>query len=221
MKIIELTIDDNAIDNGLSLEAISLVNKPAIEINFLALSKDKTSKSFKFEEVKTADKQMIYGPALIPNKLILRKTEANEYYSVYFSEATVEKCAKAYMSKSFNSFSVDHENDIKNVNIIENWLVTDPDNDKANAIGFKVPKGTWMVGAKIENEGIWERIKAGELKGFSIEGFFTEAFSKLSLKKELNEEEWLEERLNEIEKIDNKDEIGNKILELYNMLKTN
>ena len=220
MKIIELTISDNPSD--LNLEAISLVEEPAVEINFMIFSKNnQTQKKYIFTENKIGEKQMVYGPALIPDKLILRQNEeTGEYYSVYFSKQTVDKCMNAYMSKNFNKFTVDHENNIKNIRIIENWKVEDPKNDKANHLGFQVPAGTWMTGAKVDNEMIWEKIKAGELRGFSIEGFFVENFVKQAFKKEVDIDDFIEQQLQICEKnLTDKNLISEKIKELYAFLK--
>jgi hypothetical protein len=185
MRIVELSIQDD--DKKVNLDALSLVEQPAIQVNFIALSADHTKVATKFASVTPGEKHMVYGPALIPNKLILRKDDNDEYYQCYFNKDTVEKCANIYMSKS-QTLNTDHDKELKDAYVSENWLVTDPSNDKANAMGFKVPEGTWMCGVKIQNDMVWEEIKAGQLNGFSIEGFFTTQFSKYCMQSEINDD---------------------------------
>src|ERR1035437_6966716 len=215
MKIIELSLDDNLINSGMAMGAISLVESPAVEVFFMAFSKEGKKEKYYFSTPKIGDKQLVYSAALIPDKLILRKDEqTGEFYSVYFSKETVAKCSEAYLKNNFNNFTADHNESIDNVNVIESWIVTDPSNDKANSLGFKdlVP-GTWFVGAHIQNELIWDRIKAGELRGWSIESFFTEAFAKMSLEKELNEDDFINQRLDEIEAIEDREDAIGKLME--------
>ena len=220
MTIKELILDENS---DFNLEAISLVNSPAVEVNFIALSKtkEKLYKNFTFTENKVGEKMMIYGPAMTPNKLILRlNEETDEYYQIYFSKDTVEKCCRFYMTKNFNKFSIEHETETYDAKVVENWIINDSLNDKANNLGFVLPQGTWMCGVKIENESLWEKIKNGELRGFSIEGFFADAFFKQSKLKEKKEEDYLKEQLEIIYSESTDDEQAReKLKTLYNTLK--
>ena len=217
MVIRELTIKDG---DELALQAISLVESPAIEVDFITLSKIK-EKKFVFTKNVVGDKQMLYGPALIPNKLILRiDEETDEYFQVYFSQETVEKCSKSYMTTAFNKFTIDHTSSISDAKLIENWIIEDPLNDKSSVLGFNLPRGTWFVGIKIENEILWNKIKNGEFKGFSIEAFFTQSLMKHSLLKEINEEDFFKSQLEEIYNTSkNDDEAKLKLQTLYNNFK--
>jgi hypothetical protein len=40
--------------------------------------------------------------------------------------------------------------------------------------GFEVPIGTWMVKMRVTNPKVWKLVKAGKLKGLSIEGNFVD-----------------------------------------------
>ncbi len=165
MKIIELVIDEDAEQGG--VDAISLVDEPAIETDFIALSKHR-----KFKQVK--ERQMLIGPALIPDKMIYRNDEERGDYSVYFSKKTVAKAMELYMGRGNNrSFTQDHEFKIEDVAVVESWIVEDTAMDKSKLYGFDVPKGTWMVAAKVNNLEVWaEFVKTGVVRGFSIEGYF-------------------------------------------------
>ena len=206
MKIIELTIDEK--NSTSKFEAISLVEEPAIEINFVALSKKPKIRFEKLSTVVAGDKQLLFGPFMTPNKMILRKEPDGTLYQVYFSKDTVEKCSQLYMRNS-QQFSLDHENYISDVKIVENWIVRNPEMDTSSHFGFSnLPQGTWFGGVKIENKDIWNRIKTGELKGFSIEGFFVENMSKICMEQEITDEYILNEvkkiynsNINELEKI--------------------
>lgn len=180
-KIIELIIDEEQAQ--LTIDAISLVNSPAIEQNWVALNKHKKNNIIlaKVDE----DKRLIIGPALVPNKQIFRidETTGDEYY-VYFSESTVKRASELYLiHNNHKSATYEHEDRIAGATTVESWIVQDPKMDKSRLYGYKnLPKGTWMVSMKIENEQIWDMIKRKEVKGYSIEGFFVNSMSKLSQK---------------------------------------
>jgi hypothetical protein len=168
MKIIELVIDETLDDSG--IDAISLVDEPAIESDFIALK----SQRMQFKQV--GDQRLLLGAALIPDKMIYRRDEERGEYHIYFSKATVKKAMELYMSRGFNrSFTQDHKVKVDGVAVIESWIVEDPERDKSSVYGFKVPKGTWMVAAKVYNDHVWQEfVKTGEVRGFSIEGYFAD-----------------------------------------------
>ena len=158
--------------------AISLVTEPAIEIDFIHMSKDKEEKQHVFLE--KDEKYLVYGPALIPDKDIYRNNGENEYY-LSFSKESIEKMENDYM-KDFRQYNVStqHKDKVDEVCMVESWLVADSYRDKANALGFNVPEGTWMVALKVNNVDTWNRIKDGELKGFSVESLVSlEEFNKV------------------------------------------
>ena len=145
---------------------ISLVQDPAIEVNYVALSKEKPLQILLEKE----DKHIIVGCALVPDKPIYRRDGDEEFY-IQFSKETIEKLAHNYLANDrIYSFSTDHKDVADDVYIIETWLKTS-ENDKSKDYGLDVPIGSWMVMAKVENDEIWNRIKEGELQGFSIEAF--------------------------------------------------
>lgn len=145
---------------------ISLVQDPAIEVNYVALSKEKPLQILLEKE----DKHIIVGCALVPDKPIYRRDGDEEFY-IQFSKETIEKLAHNYLANDrVYSFSTDHKDVADDVYIIETWLKTS-ENDKSKDYDLDVPIGSWMVMAKVENDEIWNRIKEGELQGFSIEAF--------------------------------------------------
>ena len=157
--------------------AISMVEAPAIESDFVALSKEEEEKQQVFLE--SNERHMLYGAALIPEKDIYRNNGEQEFY-ISFTKESIEKMSQDFM-KEYRQHEVktDHEDVANEVCVVESWLVEDSYKDKANALGINVPEGTWMVGMKVNNIETWERVKSGELKGFSVESMLTlEEFSK-------------------------------------------
>lgn len=192
-RIIELIIDE---ENDISgVEAVSVVENPAIEEDFIALKKQ----SVELAEV-DAEKRILMGPALIPDKKILRRDENGDYF-IYFSKDTVRKASELFLSKgNQNNATLEHEVKLEGMSIVESWLIEDDEKDKSRKYGFKLPVGTWMVSMKVYNEDIWQKVKAGEVLGFSIEGFFADTAErpKEQIKEEASEE-LLSELLDELE----------------------
>jgi hypothetical protein len=157
--------------------AISLVESPAIESDFVALAKEEEEKQQVFLE--SNEKHMVYGAALIPDKDIYRNNGEQEFY-INFTKESIERMSQDFM-KEYRQYEVktDHDDIANEVCVVESWLVSDSYKDKSNALGINVPEGTWMIGMKVNNIETWERIKAGELKGFSVESMISlEEFSK-------------------------------------------
>ena len=144
---------------------ISMVSEPAIEVDYVALAKQDEV------EVKLSsdERHICYGPALIPNKDIYRNNGEQEFY-INFTEDSIVKMSQEFM-KDYRQHEVNlqHSDNVDEVYVAESWIVEDPYRDKANALGFNVPKNTWMIGMKVNNIDTWERVKSGELKGFSVE----------------------------------------------------
>ena len=157
--------------------AISLVEEGAIESDFVALAKEDEEKRQVFLE--SNEKHLVVGAALIPGKDIYRNDGEHEYY-INFSKESIEKMSQDFM-KEYRQHEVktDHDEVANEVYVVESWIVTDSYKDKSNALGITVPEGSWMVSMKVNNIETWDRIKAGELKGFSVESVVSlEEFSK-------------------------------------------
>jgi hypothetical protein len=202
MDIIELFLDEENEHSG--IEAISVVESPAIESDFIAL---------KNQEIRMAqvdkEKRILMGAALIPNKPIYRKNEKDEGYYVYFSSDTVKKASEMFLIRGNQSkATLEHQMAIQNLTVVESWLVDDPKMDKSVKYGLDVPKGTWMVSMKVNNDEIWnDYVKTGKVKGFSIEGFFSDQANRP--KEQIEEELKADTLLKKIKDIlnDKKEEI--------------
>jgi len=166
MNIIELILDDQ--EESIGIEAISVVENPAIEEDFVALN----SELVELKEL-NKDKQILLGALLIPNKPIYRKSGDEEYY-IYFSKETVEKASQMYLMKgNQNNSTLEHQYELSGLSLVESWIVEDEVHDKSRKYGMNVPLGTWMGAVKVNNSEVWnDYVKTGKVKGFSIEGYF-------------------------------------------------
>ena len=183
-KIVELIISDD--NQELAIDAISLVTSPAIENNFVFFGKEKNNLTFaKVDE----EKRMLVSPALIPNKQIFRHDpNTDSDYYVYFSKDTVRKASELYLKhNNHHKATYQHQDRVSGVLTVESWI-KEGDSDKSKLYGYDLPNGTWFVKMKIENDELWQKIKAGELKGLSIEGYFTNKFEQMQKKEFTNEE---------------------------------
>jgi len=158
-------------DNASSVK-LSLVEWPAIEVNFLKFAKD-TQLELKFS-VEDEDQHIVYGPAMIPDLPIYRYDESGEYY-VKFSKDTVAKMAKTFLDR--HMFNIEHSSDARQVEILESYIV-DKTAGLSPAQFSSLPDGTWMVRAKVNDPALWQSVKDGKLNGFSIEGMISLSRSK-------------------------------------------
>ena len=180
MRIVELVIDE---DQEIGIEAISVVENPAIEEDFIALK----SQEFQLAEV-DKEKRILLGALLVPNKPIYRKNGEDEYY-IYFSRETVLKASQMFLQQGKqNNSTLAPQHKIQGLSLVESWIVEDPKMDKTKLYGMELPKGTWVGAVKVNNEQIWQEfVKTGKVKGFSIEGYFADKMErpKESIKDEL------------------------------------
>jgi len=182
MQIIELVIDEDSEDVG--VEAVSVVNQPAIEVDFVALK----NQAIQLKEI-DSDKRILLGPALIPNKQIYRNDEEFGEYYIFFSKDTVRQASELFLkAHRQQSATFEHDYEVAGMTIVESWVVDEPEKDKSALYGFSVPKGTWMISMKVDNDEVWADVKAGKVKGFSIEGHFAD---KVQMKKMSKDEQLL------------------------------
>jgi hypothetical protein len=192
MKIIELILDE---DEAIGVEAISVVENPAIESDFIALN----SQEIKLAEI-NKEKRLLMGALLIPQKPIYRKSGKEEYY-IFFSRKTVERASQMYLQNGNQSNStLEHDSQLKGLTLVESWIVEDKEKDKTALYGLDVPIGTWMGSVKVDNDEVWnDYVKSGKVKGFSIEGYFADKLERP--KEEIEENLSAEDKLiNELKK---------------------
>lgn len=175
---------------GGDLFAVSLVEDPAIESNFIALSKEKQIIQLENE------KRLLVGAALIPNKPIYRNINGKEFY-ISFDEATIEKLAQDFLANDYqHNITIEHQEGVDDITVVESWIKTS-ENDKSVGYGLNEPIGTWFISVKVNNEEIWNKVKNGDYKGFSIEAMVG-LDENLELNNQLIMNEELIEKLREI-----------------------
>ena len=175
-KLVELIIDQ--FNEKFGVQAISLVELPAIESDWVYLSNDNYLSLAKVDE----EKRILVGAVLIPEKKIPRyDAESGEQYEVYFTQETIEKAEQLFMKNlNGNNATYEHQVDIKGLSVIESWISEDKKYDKSNMYGFKMPVGTWFVKMKVDNDEVWNKVKNNEVRGFSIEGYFVDKIEQMS-----------------------------------------
>jgi hypothetical protein len=164
-KVKEMLMDENG---NFGVYAISFVTDPAIESNFIHLSKHE----IKLESI-DEERRMVYGAVLIPDKLIPRLDQVTgEEYYIKFSKETIRAAAYAFLKQgNQREHTLQHEIKVAGCTVVESWI-KEYEEDKATKLGLDAPIGTWIVGNKVDNDDIWAQVKNGEVKGFSIEGLF-------------------------------------------------
>jgi hypothetical protein len=172
MRIVELILDETEEYSG--IEAISIVENPAIEEDFVALK----NQEIKLAEI-DSEKRILMGALLIPNKPIYRKNGKDEYY-IYFSNSTVLKASQLFLQRgNQNNSTLEHKDVLDGLSLVESWIIEDEVHDKSRKYDMELPVGTWMGSVKVNNEDVWnEYVKTGKVKGFSIEGYFADKMER-------------------------------------------
>ena len=157
--------------------AVSVVNEPAVESQFVYFSKQKVEKFVGVE----GEKRMIYGCAMRPDFPMYRNNGEEEYY-IEFSKEAIDKISKNYFKMGFQSnWTAAHKDEVEGLTITESWIKEDMEHDKSIAVGLdsELPVGTWFIGCHCENDAIWNKVKAGTFHGFSVEAVLSvEEFEK-------------------------------------------
>lgn len=163
------------LNDGDEIQLISLVDKPAIERDFVSFNQEEVRQLQYFNE----EQQMIVAPVMIPDKLILRYSDALGHFYTKFSKDTIEKIRYQYSKDgNFNNSNLNHKDSINGLIMLESWIKESKD-DKSNSYGFNdLPVGTWFVKYKVDNKEVWQQIKEGKINGVSIEGYISYAVQK-------------------------------------------
>lgn len=167
-KIYKIKIDPT--DQITGMDAISLVECPAVEVDFLKFSKEEP-KSLQFTN---EEKRIITGVALLADTPIYRVKPDGEEYYVVFDRETIEQLVTKYSKYMFNNFvNIEHSDQhfVEGMYMIESYL-KNSERGIVPAEFSEIPDGSWIVSYKVDNIDVWEKIKSGEVKGFSIQGVF-------------------------------------------------
>ena len=165
---------------------ISLVDSPAIESDFLYFSEQKP---IYFE---SNEKKIVCGPVIVPDKPIYRRIDNDEFY-VTFGKDVTENLSQKFLKNGFQkNWTLGHERDTNGLSVVESWIKVDMEKDKSVALGLdaNLPKGTWFVSCKVDNDDVWNSIKNGEFHGFSIESFVE--LEQFAIHSEIDEDSFLD-----------------------------
>lgn len=161
LPVIELKI--NEVEDSF-VSAIALVERPAIESDFIAFNQ---VQHFAVND----EKQELLGLAMMPDKPIFRTGASGDYYAV-FSKDTIRQISQVFAQKGFfNNTNIEHTIIPADSYVYQSYIT-----DEAKGIsapkGITAPDGSWVVGVKVNNPSVWQAIKSGLIKGFSVEGIF-------------------------------------------------
>lgn len=149
--------------------AVSLVEEPAIMVDWVALAEQKQIKMSAIDE----ERRMLYGPLLIPDQLIYRvDPETQEEYYAQYSGDVIMQCAHLFLKKNqHHNATLMHQVPLLGCTVVESW-VKEFESDKSVGLGMDLPIKTWFIGQHIDNDATWAEVKNGTVKGHSIEAFF-------------------------------------------------
>lgn len=205
----KISIDDEFSDGeDLGISAIAFTANPAIKTKGMSFSSDvEKEKQFFGDKLKNR----IVAPIMIPMD-IYRCDEYEEYY-VQFTESEIERMHSKFMKNFTNRqvFNLEHNNEDKvNAYVLETWIVDDPTKDKSfSTYGIKVPKGSVMMVAQINDKETYDDLVANEQLGFSIEGFMGLSLSEI-INKKLEKEQKMDEQKFEMKLPAGEFEMGGK-----------
>lgn len=173
LPVYELAIEE---DMELGVNAVSLVENPAIQVGFVAMSEEQPKRVL----VNMAE-QILYGPLLIPDQKIFRSDGNGDYY-IKASADTIKQMSQRYLKQGHNlKLNIEHSDKSVDGFVCESWVVQDSEMDKMRALdpSYALPAGTWCIGVKIQNESEWkDYIESGQVRGFSLEGMFAHQISQ-------------------------------------------
>lgn len=158
LPIYVVDINDASVFNN-----VSIVDMPAIERNFIQLSKQAEIK-FSINE----EKRTISGPVLIPDYPIYRRFGKEEFYIKFTADTIKEYAIKFFKDKREGEGNIQHNFGFNGIVFFESYLLNS-DRGILPKEFADLPNGTWILSAKVENPDVWELIKNGTLKGFSVD----------------------------------------------------
>ena len=184
MKLYDISIDPTDFETGLN--AISLVENPAVEVDFLAFAKDESAVlQFADEE-----RHIITGIALLADTPIYRIAPDGTEYYVRFTKDCIRQLVEKYFKFGLtNSVNIEHKDNqfVDGVTMLESYII-DKERGICPSEFASAPDGSWVVSYKVSNLDVWNKIKSGEVKGFSVQGLFRIIETKLEMNSNKTEE---------------------------------
>lgn len=161
--ILEMSVNEG---DSLGIKCVSLVKNPAIQVGWIAFSEQEITFAIESEEEK-----IVFGPALIPNQKIPRKSIGEGDFYVTASEQSIKNIRdKFFKEKNTDIVNTEHEGDKRSAYLVESFISSS--RIPSPAPFDKLPQGTLFMSYKIEDDNLWNDVKSGKFLGFSIEGNF-------------------------------------------------
>lgn len=190
LPLFDMVINEEEGKEGMNF--ISLVKEPATEKNFFMFNllggnkkRKAVEKEYQFG-IADEEKQLVTGVVMLADTPIFRKMNGEKFY-INFTKEIIEEMSFKYMKDQFGKrVNLDHDQDdqVKDVYIVESYLFDKDRGAKIPDFIGEIPGGSWIATFKVENKEVWDRVKAGEFKGFSLEGDFG---LKVSFDKDLDD----------------------------------
>jgi hypothetical protein len=179
LPVYKLTINEN-VDSTVEVDAVALVDVPAIGVGFYAFN-DQQAQSF---AVVNEEERVVVGPAMIPDKKIFRRDEDGTEYEVFFTKDTIRIIAEKFFKKGFQNNGNEMHNSAKPVDMVffQSWIADESKGIPKMKQFESLPDGTWFLGAKINSDEAWAKVKDGTFRGFSVEGMFDMMPIKMQMK---------------------------------------
>ena len=169
IPIYELQIEQSE-GSDVEVDFVALVDRPAIQRGFLAFKEARQNFVIQDEE-----QRIISGPLMLADTPIYRNDAIRGEYYVVFSANTIKQIAQKFFKKGYqNNVNLMHNSgDVQEgLTMFESWIV-DKKRGIQPMVGFEdVPDGSWFGSYKVENDEAWNKVKSGEVLGFSVEGNF-------------------------------------------------
>lgn len=158
-------------DEECGMLKISLVDDPAVMSNFLAFDNDKKVLMYSIE---SEEKRLVFGVVMRCDFPIYRyDSKHGEFYIMYSADTIREMAEKYLVENRQNDVNTMHEegSDVKDVDMVQYFI---KDSAKGvNPIGFEnISDGSLFAEFHVNNDDVWNAIKDGTYKGFSLEGIF-------------------------------------------------
>jgi hypothetical protein len=162
----KLPIYNIVLGDAAGILRMSLVESPAVDIDFQKFEKQHLSFSIDDEQ------HIVFGCALRADFPIYRCSPTmGEYYVVFTKETIQELYEKFMIDQRFNNVNLNHFENTDGVYLLQSFIKNTENG--INPAGFEeIANGSWFTAYKVTNDEVWNKIKSGDLNGFSVEGFF-------------------------------------------------
>jgi hypothetical protein len=179
LPVYKLTIKED-IESGVEVDAVALVDVPAIGVGFYAFN-EQQAQSF---AVVNDEERFVVGAAMIPDKPIFRRDPDGTEYYVFFTKDTIRTIAEKFYRKGFQNNGNEMHDSSKPVDMVffQSWIADESKGIPKMKQFESLPDGTWFLGAKVNSDEAWAKVKDGTFKGFSVEGMFDMMPIKMSMK---------------------------------------